>query len=211
MERSAVGKEELYNVLMKENWNDLQKLFQSHAQILDSKICDMVMQPKNESPDNQNGATESKTVENPGEEEDDDDQHAYEFDTALHWAITNKAPESIAEALVDQIYKEEYGRGMEILKAKNKRGDTPLHCAASRGSKLICEKITDVDKSLVLERNKEGETPLFSAALSGHKETFFHLYKVCSEMDNTESSTQLWRRNNGDTILHCTIRRKNFG
>ncbi|KAI4301209.1 hypothetical protein L6164_034510 [Bauhinia variegata] len=54
---------------------------------------------------------------------------------------------------------------------------------------------------LVHGRNNEGETPLFLADLYGQKETFVYLDSVASNKDTT-----LWRRDGGESILHCTIR-----
>ncbi|XP_054778446.1 uncharacterized protein LOC129286516 [Prosopis cineraria] len=129
-------------------------------------------------------------------------------DTALHSAITNGASETSVKELVDEIVTTKHNT-MEALRAGNKRQDTPLHCAASRGSSFMCRQILRVDKSLVRESNIDGETPLFLAALNGHKETFLYLHSVCRNM-HTASSIPLWKRNNGDSILHCTIHRKYF-
>lgn len=134
-------------------------------------------------------------------------------DNVLHLAITLHAPEAIVIKLIDEVVKKNLEVAMEIIKAKNKQEDTPMHRAASRGSKAICEKIVlvgfDVEK-LVLEGNKEGETPLFLAALNGHKHAFLYLYSVCRDIASAKSS-RLWTRKNGDTILHCTIQREHFG
>ncbi|KAF7814043.1 ankyrin repeat-containing protein [Senna tora] len=94
------------------------------------------------------------------------------------------------------------------------REDTPLHCAASRGSRRICERIVLLDASLeigdalVRMLNKEGESPLFLAALHGHKNTFLYLHAVCTKGGYMNSG--LWTKHGGDTILHFTIQRQYF-
>ncbi|KAI9079307.1 hypothetical protein K1719_038708 [Acacia pycnantha] len=195
------NKKKLYYALMKENWPEVVKLFEDHPEIHGTKIAEMV--PKKERADA------------------GDDQ--YESDTALHWAITFKADELTVEKLVFEIRKKHSSVGdkaMEILKSKNKLEDTPLHCAATRGSKRICKAILENDLSLpelslVIEPNKDGETPLFLAALNGNESTFFYLHLICKGLICKDKDSQLpfsiWKRTDGDTILHCTIRRKNFG
>ncbi|KAI9102929.1 hypothetical protein K1719_023368 [Acacia pycnantha] len=131
-------------------------------------------------------------------------------DNVLHLAITLDAPEAYVIELIDVIEKNNPEVSMEIIKAKNKQDNTPLHCAASRGSKAICERIIAVDERLVLEGNKEGETPLFLAALNGRTRTFKYLHSVCCNMATTTKFSELWKRKNGDTILHCTLEREYF-
>ncbi|XP_028781012.1 uncharacterized protein LOC114737269 [Neltuma alba] len=131
-------------------------------------------------------------------------------DNVLHLAITLEAPEAIVMEFINDIRKNNPEVAMEIITAQNKQQDTPLHCAAARGSTSICERILLFDERLVLKSNKEGETPLFLAALNGHKDTFQYLHSVCSKIPTTKFS-ELWRRDNGDTILHCTIQREYFG
>ncbi|XP_075639927.1 uncharacterized protein LOC142611703 [Castanea sativa] len=54
------------------------------------------------------------------------------------------------------------------------------------------------------ERNKEGKSPLFLAALLGRTEIFFHLHSFCeSHLD-----TSYYRKEDGETILHCAIKRE---
>ncbi|XP_028790151.1 uncharacterized protein LOC114746132 [Neltuma alba] len=131
-------------------------------------------------------------------------------DNVLHLAITLEAPEAIVMELIDDIRKNNPEVAMEIITAQNKQQDTPLHCAAARGSTSICERILLFDERLALKSNKQGETPLFLAALNGHRDTFQYLHSVCSKIPTTKFS-ELWRRDNGDTILHCTIQREYFG
>ncbi|KAF7814038.1 ankyrin repeat-containing protein ITN1 isoform X3 [Senna tora] len=130
-------------------------------------------------------------------------------DTALHVAITLGAPHHILESLIGAIVRNTEAP-MKSLAAKNNREDTPLHCAASRGCGAICELlITRGRQALVCARNKYGETPLFLAALNGHREAFLCLHSVYAEME-PRTCLGLWRRKNGDTILHSTIQRQYF-
>ncbi|XP_028781015.1 uncharacterized protein LOC114737272 [Neltuma alba] len=86
-------------------------------------------------------------------------------------------------------------------------GDTPLHCAASRGSACICAAIIGMfHKSLIGVRNNSEETPLFLAAFHDHRVAFLVLHLAAGE-----DSPLYWRRNNGDSMPHCTIRREYFG
>lgn len=178
--------EKLFIALMREDWDKVVKIFGQNPLIQDKKMGNM-MKATNERPDSQ--------------------YDEFLSDTVLHWAITNKAPEFIVEKLVNEIV--ETDKALETLRSKNSGGDTPLHCAASRGSLTICRLITCVDKSLVCEHNNEGETPLFLAALHGHQPTFLYIHSICKEKEPTMPSS-IWKRTNGDTILHCTIRRKHF-
>ncbi|XP_054778442.1 uncharacterized protein LOC129286510 [Prosopis cineraria] len=181
--------ESLCIALMREDWTTVLQIFENQPQIQDRKMGDMM----------------KATNEIRGSRHDDESWS----DTALHWAIANGAPEDeVVEKLVSEI--EKTGKALETLKAKNSRGDTPLHCAASRGSDTICRRITRVHESLVCERNNEEETPLFLAALNGHQSAFDHLHSICLKVE-LSLPPEIWTRKNGDTILHCTIRRKHFG
>ncbi|XP_054776663.1 uncharacterized protein LOC129285127 [Prosopis cineraria] len=186
-ERLDNPEESLFIALMKEEWDKVVEIFEQHTVMFQDKKMGNMMKATNERPNLRYDESWS--------------------DTALHWAITNGAPEDKVERLVSKI--EKTGKALETLKVKNSRGDTPLHCAASRGSRAICSRITRVDKSLVRERNNEGETPLFSAALKGRQLIHEYLHSICHEVDPSLPS-ELWTRSNGDTILHCTIRRKEF-
>lgn len=181
--------EKLFIALMREEWNNVVKIF-GHNPIIHAKKMGTMMK-----------ATTDRT---------DSQYEEFLSDTVLHWAITNEAPECIVEKLVDEIVETGNDKALETLKAKNSNGDTPLHCAASRGSLVICGRITRVDESLVCEHNNEGETPLFLAALLGHQPAFLFLHSICKEKEPLLPSS-MWKRTNGDTILHCTIRRKHFG
>ncbi|KAK9286904.1 hypothetical protein L1049_015311 [Liquidambar formosana] len=130
-------------------------------------------------------------------------------DTALHMAVS-RDQENVVEELVKVICEkkeEEEEETKEILRKKNNRGNTPLHVAASMGRVRMCMCIARVDPLLVGARNNDGETPFFLAALHGNKDAFLCLHNICGP-ENGESYS---RKNNGDTILHCAIRRDNFG
>ncbi|TKY47015.1 Ankyrin repeat-containing protein [Spatholobus suberectus] len=99
----------------------------------------------------------------------------------------------------------------EAFESKNEGGDTPLHLAATGGLKNICECIIGNNgerKHLITIDNNEGETPLFHAALLWQKQAFVYL---CSLMPAEEINyyKDLIRKN-GDSILHCAIRREFF-
>ncbi|KAK4259829.1 hypothetical protein QN277_006120 [Acacia crassicarpa] len=183
--------EKLFIALMREDWNNVVKILGQHPMIHDKKLGNMMK------------ATNERSADSSRYDE-------FLSDTVLHWAITNEAPEFIVEKLVDVIVEVGNDKALETLRANNSRGDTPLHCAATRGSLAICRCMTRVDESLVFELNGEGETPLFLAALLGHQLVFLFLHSICVEREPLLASS-IWKRTNGDTILHCTIRRKHFG
>uniref|UniRef100_A0A7N2N6Y1 Uncharacterized protein n=1 Tax=Quercus lobata TaxID=97700 RepID=A0A7N2N6Y1_QUELO len=83
------------------------------------------------------------------------------------------------------------------------QGNVPLHLAASTGSLRKCICIAKADPSLGNERNKEGESPLFSAAILGRTEIFLCLRSICKN----ELHSSYFRKNGGETILHCAIKR----
>ena len=89
---------------------------------------------------------------------------------------------------------------------------TPLHLAASMGNVEMCRKIGGTDPSLIARRNVAGETPLFLAALNGRKQVFLWLhYQYMSHPGASSSDSAHCIRDNGDTILHCTIAQEHFG
>ncbi|XP_004516111.1 uncharacterized protein [Cicer arietinum] len=137
--------------------------------------------------------------------------------TALHVAV-NDNNESVVSNLVGSILL--HGN-VEAFILKNEKGDTPLHLAASRGFKEICEHIIGEfgeRKELVYIDNNNGETPLFLASLSWQKQTFIYLfsfvepdYKICDgKKDYSYPYSKDLIRNNGDSILHCAIQREFF-
>ena len=124
--------------------------------------------------------------------------------TVLHLAVSD-GEENIVEKLVKIICKEDEQK--KALKIKNKQGNTPLHVAASTGSLRMCICIAEANPSLGNERNKEGESPLFLAALLGRTDIFLCLHYICqSELNNS-----YYRKNGGETILHCAIKRQCWG
>ncbi|KAK6940774.1 PGG domain [Dillenia turbinata] len=127
-------------------------------------------------------------------------------DTALHIVISN-GEEDIVEQLVSAIGKEK--DAVATLNIANEQGNTALHFAASVGNKRMCEYIVNSNnkpKELLSARNKEGETPFFWAALYGKKEAFLSLYEAYGK----DAGSECYRRNNGDTILHCAIAGEHF-
>ena len=93
------------------------------------------------------------------------------------------------------------------LTKKDRKGNTPLHYAASVGSERMCYHIINMTAPITVlnVRNHEGETPLFLAALHGHKDAFLYLNRVCGP------GKDYCIRRNGDTILHCAISEEHYG
>ncbi|XP_015892045.3 uncharacterized protein LOC107426391 isoform X1 [Ziziphus jujuba] len=124
--------------------------------------------------------------------------------TALHVAVTEDK-EEIVSKLVEVISK--YDK--EALKVPNHSGYTPLHHAASNGSRTMCKCIAEAYPSLVDARTKNTETPLFIAALHGKRGAFFYLHSICSP--NSDLRYSYTRRpQDGTTILHAAIDREYF-
>ena len=124
--------------------------------------------------------------------------------TALHLAVSDGV-ENIVEKLVTIICRKDEQK--KVLKIRNKQGNTPLHEAASTGGLRMCICIAEANPSLGNERNKEGESPLFLAALLGRTEIFLCLHFICeSQLNNS-----YYRKNGGETILHCAIERECWG
>ncbi|XP_027186526.1 uncharacterized protein [Cicer arietinum] len=135
--------------------------------------------------------------------------------TALHVAV-NDDNINVVRSLVGSILLH---RNAVALEKKNDKGDTPLHLAASRGFKEICECIIGKNgerKDLIYIDNNNGETPLFLASLSWEKQTFLYLfsfervYKIDNDGQKYYSYSKDLIRSNGDSILHCAIRREFF-
>ncbi|CAL5202322.1 unnamed protein product [Lathyrus oleraceus] len=134
--------------------------------------------------------------------------------TALHVAV-NEDNGKVVRNLVDSIISQKNEKALEY---KNQKGDTPLHLAASKGFKDICECIIGKNgerKYLIDIDNNDGESPLFLAALSWQKQTFVYLFNFkpsesdCNVDGNYSYSKDLIR-SNGDSILHCAIKREFF-
>ncbi|KAK4560205.1 hypothetical protein RGQ29_009110 [Quercus rubra] len=122
-------------------------------------------------------------------------------DTALHVAVSIASEEKVQQLVRVIIGVSELG-----LWTKNNKGNTPLHVAASTGRLNICILLAaKLDESLEVKdlvvqelfRNKAGESPLFLAA--------FH----ASDKD-LKSIDPAYRRNDGETALHCAIRWEYF-
>ncbi|XP_075642800.1 uncharacterized protein LOC142614140 isoform X3 [Castanea sativa] len=123
-------------------------------------------------------------------------------ETVLHLAIAHGS-EDVVEELV-KIIDDNKDRFKNVLQYKNDQGDTPLHVAASTGSLSTCICVAEAEPSMGNERNKEGKSPLFLAALLGRTEIFFHLHSICER----HLDTSYYRKEDGETILHCAIKRE---
>ncbi|BFG43100.1 hypothetical protein CerSpe_293740 [Prunus speciosa] len=124
-------------------------------------------------------------------------------DTALHIAVSEQQEDYVKE-LVKLMPNEK-------LKTENKRGNTPLHIAASMGNERMCECIATRDPLLVGAFNADKETPLFLAALHGKKAAFLCLHNICiASPDGKQKLYNYCRRKDGDTILHCAISGDHF-
>nr|XP_023873286.1 uncharacterized protein LOC111985869 [Quercus suber] len=119
------------------------------------------------------------------------------LDTVFHLAISDDQKDIFEQLL--QLLPQESLRIASALRRKNKKGNNLLHIAASVGSVTMCRRIISISKSMINTYNNEGESPLFVAALNGHKDAFLYLHSECGPDED------YCIRNNGDTILHCTI------
>ncbi|KAK9983018.1 hypothetical protein SO802_032543 [Lithocarpus litseifolius] len=117
------------------------------------------------------------------------------LDTVFHLA-TSDDRKDIFEKLL-QLLPLESTNIASALRRKNKKGNNPLHIAASLGDVMMCSLIISISKSMINTYNNEGESPLFVAALHGHKEAFLYLHSECGPNED------YCIRKNGDTILHC--------
>ena len=125
-------------------------------------------------------------------------------ETALHLAVSH-GPENSVEQLVAIISKKQEFK--EALAIKNKEGNTPLHLAATTGSLRKCICIAEANPSLGNARNNTGESPLFLAALHGKTDIFVCFRFICQGyLDNS-----YYRKDGGETILHCAIKRECWG
>ncbi|KAK7848194.1 ankyrin repeat-containing protein [Quercus suber] len=137
-------------------------------------------------------------------------------DTALHVAVSI-APEEIVRQLIRVITL----HSEPSLRLTNNEGNTPLHVAASAGRLNMCILLAKVDVFSGLPnlevhqdpfRNKLGETPLFLAAFHGYKPIFLYLHFLLLEASDKDldSVNPAYRRNDGETALHCAIRWEYF-
>jgi ankyrin repeat protein len=111
----------------------------------------------------------------------------------------------------------------EILGAKNKSGNTPLHLAAALGREKACHKIAGLMPEMITTtRNNLQETPLFTAVRYGKKNAFFALEAAIHHHEQKEQETNYedWlskrdtghcRRYDGNNILHYAIRGEHLG
>ncbi|XP_075653938.1 uncharacterized protein LOC142624297 [Castanea sativa] len=126
-------------------------------------------------------------------------------DTAFHLAVS-MAPQRIVEKLLEIMKSSESG-----LRVTNNEGNTPLHVAASSGKLETSILLAKFDGFLGGVRNNRGESPLFSATYHGKKEIFLYLHHTLHpETSRDIKDTSLYRRNDGDTILHSAISREYF-
>ncbi|KAL3506394.1 hypothetical protein ACH5RR_031776 [Cinchona calisaya] len=129
-------------------------------------------------------------------------------ETALHIAVSSYHADQIdankhADVIRQLVRRIPSDKAVEILLLKNDKGDTPLHLAASLGSVSICQSIIALkDTELINSRNLKGETPLFLAAHHGKMEAFLCLHNESADKKVDDS---LWRRKDGDTILHSAV------
>ncbi|XVF65173.1 hypothetical protein PTKIN_Ptkin09bG0225600 [Pterospermum kingtungense] len=124
-------------------------------------------------------------------------------DTVLHLAVSGGKFEFVnkmVELLGD--------KAKEVLKAKNKRGNTPLHTAAALGNAHMCHCMASKDPTLIDERNIKNETPFFLAARFGHKDALLCLYFCYPEENRANLCSS--RDESGDTILHAAINGEHF-
>ncbi|KAL5561760.1 hypothetical protein UlMin_031507, partial [Ulmus minor] len=112
-----------------------------------------------------------------------------------------KAKEAQEGGQKDKEEQEGRQRAKKALAIQNDAGNTPLHIAASMGNVRMCELFANVDPTLIGIQNNDGETPLFLAALHGKKDAFLCLHFICLP----DVGRFYIRRNDGNTILHCTI------
>ncbi|KAM4087432.1 hypothetical protein ACJW30_10G177100 [Castanea mollissima] len=136
-------------------------------------------------------------------------------DTAFHVAVSI-APEEKVQQLVRVIT----GVSELGLWTKNNKGNTPLHVAASTGRLNICILLAKAPQDLDIEdlvikdlfRNNVGESPLFLAAFHGYKPIFLYLHLLLLKASDTDikSIDPAYRRNDGETALHCAIRWEYF-
>ncbi|KAF3958751.1 hypothetical protein CMV_016374 [Castanea mollissima] len=136
-------------------------------------------------------------------------------DTAFHVAVSI-APEEKVQQLVRVIT----GVSELGLWTKNNKGNNPLHVAASTGRLNICILLAKAPQDLDIEdlvikdlfRNNVGESPLFLAAFHGYKPIFLYLHLLLLKASDTDikSIDPAYRRNDGETALHCAIRWEYF-
>ena len=130
-------------------------------------------------------------------------------DTVLHVAVFI-ALEEVVQQLVQIIIELSLESCLWIT---NNDGNTPLHVAASTGRLNICILIARYEGFSGDARNNIGESPIFLAAFHGYKPIFLflHLKFLDSYDKDPKSINPAYRRNDGETALHCAIRWEYFG
>ncbi|XVF65171.1 hypothetical protein PTKIN_Ptkin09bG0225400 [Pterospermum kingtungense] len=129
-------------------------------------------------------------------------------DTALHLAVSGGKLE-VVYSMVEVLDKEkEKDYVSKVLKAKNKKGNTPLHTAATLGNARMYHCMASKAPNLMAERNIKNETPLFLAALFGHKDALLCLYFCYPEEKRGDLCSS--RDESGDTVLHAAISGEHF-
>ncbi|OMO93025.1 hypothetical protein CCACVL1_06671 [Corchorus capsularis] len=123
-------------------------------------------------------------------------------DTALHLAVSGGKLEFVLDLV--EILGE---NASNVLKAKNKKGNTPLHIAAELGNAAMCYCMASKDYKLVAETNEKNETPFYLAAQFGHEDAFLCLY-FCYKQENRSDICS--RDASGNTILHAAIDGEHF-
>ncbi|OVA01268.1 Ankyrin repeat [Macleaya cordata] len=101
-----------------------------------------------------------------------------------------------------------------VLRAKNKEGNTVLHEAVRTGIVEMAQVILEMEEGLLSSRNVHGETPIYWAAMYGHKDMLLFLYfagrrRTCTTTTTTTSMDV--RRNDGSTILHAALLGEFYG
>ncbi|XVF65194.1 hypothetical protein PTKIN_Ptkin09bG0227600 [Pterospermum kingtungense] len=124
-------------------------------------------------------------------------------DTAFHLAVSGGKLQVVQE--MAKILGE---NASEALKAKNKRGNTPLHTAAALGNAHMCYCMASKAPNLIAERNNNNETPFFLSAQFGCKDALLCLYFCCTEEERRDLCSR--RDESGDTILHAAISGEHF-
>ncbi|XP_028772260.1 uncharacterized protein LOC114729420 [Neltuma alba] len=146
-------------------------------------------------------------------------------DTALHVAI-NDNRDDVVEKLIGII---ESKRTNQALIARNNKKETPLHCAAARGSVQMCELILragdNMREDLLGIPNKWYENPIFVAVVHNRKLAFICLFDAARKKGegysdlyrylviNRDTDRDAHRDTDADadadrdTVLHSAIRR----
>ncbi|KAK6279235.1 hypothetical protein POUND7_019502 [Theobroma cacao] len=123
-------------------------------------------------------------------------------DTALHLAVSGGKLEFVC-----QLVKILGENASDVLKVRNKGGNTPLHTAAILGNAHMCHCMASKHSDLIAEKNEENETPFYLAAKYGHKNAFFCLYFCYPQRNRWDICS---RDASGNTILHAAIDGEHF-